>query len=158
MQERHAENLSYRDVIRQYVFYNKYIWLLVLSYILVYVVRIAIEDWGNLYLIERYGYDLVSANSVIVVFEIGGVAGALIAGRWADVLFNGNRILMTLLFSIGIFFAVTALWLMPAGTYFLQAGCFFSLGFFDLCPVVLFSPSTSTNTTRFLTPATFLEL
>ena len=137
VQERHAENLSYREAIRQYVFYNKYIWLLVLSYVLVYVVRIAIEYWGNLYLIERYGYDLVSANSVIVIFEIGGIAGALIAGRWSDVLFNGNRILMTLLFSIGIFFAVTALWLMPAGSYFLQAGCFFSLGFFVFGPQML---------------------
>ena len=137
VQERHAENLNYRDAIRQYVLYNKYIWLLVLSYMLVYVVRIAIEDWGNLYLIQRYDYDLVSVNSVIVIFELGGVAGVLIAGRWADLLFNGNRILMTLLFSIGIFFAVTGVWLMPTGSYFLQAGSFFSLGFFVFGPQML---------------------
>lgn len=136
-QEQHGLGLSYREIIKKYVFTNKYIWLLALSYILVYIVRIAIEDWGNLYLTEQYGYDLVTANSVLALFEAGGFVGALVAGRGTDLLFHGNRILMTLLFSIGIFFSVTALWLMPAGSLILQAGCFFTIGFFVFGPQML---------------------
>ena len=35
-----------------------------------------------------------------------------------------------LIFSIGIFLAVAALWLMPLTGFILQAGCFFAVGFF----------------------------
>jgi OPA family sugar phosphate sensor protein UhpC-like MFS transporter len=136
-QEAHGQGLSYREIIREYVFSNKYIWLLAFSNTLVYIVRIAINDWGNLYLTEQYGYDLITANSVLALSEVGGFVGVLVAGRGADLLFNGNRILMTLLYSIGVFFSVTALWLMPTSSYILQAGCFFTIGFFVCGPIML---------------------
>ncbi|XNM55222.1 hypothetical protein ACLK1Z_21055 [Escherichia coli] len=34
---------------------NPYIWLLSFCYVLVYVVRAAINDWGNLYMSETLG-------------------------------------------------------------------------------------------------------
>ncbi len=50
--ENTGKGLSQKQILTRYVLSNKYIWLLGLSYILVYIVRTAINDWGNLYLTE----------------------------------------------------------------------------------------------------------
>ncbi len=129
--------LSNREIIKRYVLTNKYIWLLAVSYVLVYIVRTAINDWGNLYLTQEKGYSLMTANSAISLFEVGGFIGSLVAGWGSDKLFRGNRGPMNLIFAIGIFLSVAALWLMPGVTYLLQACCFFAIGFFIFGPQML---------------------
>lgn len=130
VQESEGQGLSNREIIKRYVLTNKYIWLLAVSYVLVYIVRTAINDWGNLYLTQEKGYSLMTANSAISLFEVGGFIGSLVAGWGSDKLFRGNRGPMNLIFAIGIFLSVAALWLMPGVTYLLQACCFFAIGFF----------------------------
>ncbi|PJG83686.1 MFS transporter [Caviibacterium pharyngocola] len=136
-QEQEGADLSWKAILYQYVFFNKYIWLLALSYALVYIVRTAINDWGNIYLTEKYHYDLVSANTVLSLFEIGGLMGSLVAGWGSDRLFSSNRGPMALLFAIGIFFSILALWLMTKENFILQASVFFSIGFFVFGPQML---------------------
>ncbi|MDE3942561.1 MFS transporter family glucose-6-phosphate receptor UhpC [Glaesserella parasuis] len=136
-QEKEGKYLTWNKILHQYVFVNKYIWLLALSYALVYVVRTAINDWGNIYLTEKYHYDLVSANSALSLFEVGGFIGSLVAGWGSDKLFASNRGPMALLFAIGIFFSIIAMWLMPKENFILQAGIFFSVGFFVFGPQML---------------------
>ncbi|MGL4479529.1 MAG: MFS transporter, partial [Aeromonas veronii] len=116
---------------------NPYIWLLACCYVLVYVVRTAINDWGNLYMTEQRGFNLMSANSAISMFEVGGFIGALVAGWGSDKLFNGNRGPMNLIFAVGILLAVGSLWLMPFFSYVMQAACFFTIGFFVFGPQML---------------------
>ncbi len=113
---------------------NPYIWLLSFCYVLVYVVRAAINDWGNLYMSETLGVDLVTANTAVTMFELGGFIGALVAGWGSDKLFNGNRGPMNLIFAAGILLSVGSLWLMPFASYVMQATCFFTIGFFCLWP------------------------
>ncbi|MFU2047365.1 MFS transporter family glucose-6-phosphate receptor UhpC [Avibacterium gallinarum] len=137
IQEQEGKDLSWQQILYRYVFLNKYIWLLALSYTLVYIVRTAINDWGNIYLTEKYHYDLVSANSAISLFEIGGILGSLVAGWGSDKLFSSNRGPMALLFAIGIFFSILALWLMVQEIFILQSAVFFSIGFFVFGPQML---------------------
>ena len=136
-QESVAPLLSWKDILRQYVFFNKYIWLLALTYTLVYVVRTAINDWGNVYLTEKYHYNLVSANGILALFEVGGFLGSLVAGWGSDRLFSSNRGPMALIFAVGIFFSITALWLLPKENILLQAALFFAVGFFVFGPQML---------------------
>ncbi|WP_419238232.1 MFS transporter [Photobacterium leiognathi subsp. mandapamensis] len=135
--ENTGKGLSQNQILTRYVLSNKYIWLLGLSYILVYIVRTAINDWGNLYLTEQYGYSLITANSALSLFEIGGFLGSLVAGWGSDKIFSGNRGPMILLFSMGIFLSVAALWLMPIASFALQAVCLFAIGFFVFGPQML---------------------
>ncbi|WP_422767591.1 MFS transporter [Photobacterium leiognathi subsp. mandapamensis] len=135
--ENTGKGLSQKQILTRYVLSNKYIWLLGLSYILVYIVRTAINDWGNLYLTEQYGYSLITANSALSLFEIGGFLGSLVAGWGSDKIFSGNRGPMILLFSMGIFLSVAALWLMPIISFALQAVCLFAIGFFVFGPQML---------------------
>ncbi len=126
--------LTRKEILTKYVLLNPYIWLLSLCYVLVYVVRAAINDWGNLYMSETLGVDLVTANSAVTMFELGGFIGALVAGWGSDKLFNGNRGPMNLIFAAGILLSVGGLWLMPFASYVMQAACFFTTGFLCLAP------------------------
>ena len=99
-QQQEGAGLTRREILTKYVLKNPYIWLLSLCYVLVYVVRAAINDWGNLYMSETLGVDLVTANSAVTMFELGGFIGALVAGWGSDKLFNGNRGPMNLIFAV----------------------------------------------------------
>jgi OPA family sugar phosphate sensor protein UhpC-like MFS transporter len=136
-QEGEDLKLSHNEILKKYVLTNKYIWLLAFSYTLVYIVRTAINDWGNLYLTEQYNYSLITANSALSLFEVGGLMGSLVAGWSSDKIFGGNRGPVNLIFSIGIFLAISALWLIPIGGFILQAACFFTIGFFIFGPQML---------------------
>lgn len=138
-QEGEGLNLTYHEILKQYVLTNKYIWLLAFSYLLVYIVRTAINDWGNIYLTEVYHYDLITANGALSLFEVGGFFGSLVAGWGSDKLFSGNRGPLNLLFAMGIFISVAALWLMPLSVtgYIFQSIVFFCIGFFVFGPQML---------------------
>ncbi|HEK0558003.1 TPA: MFS transporter family glucose-6-phosphate receptor UhpC [Proteus mirabilis] len=124
-------------ILKESILFNRMIWLLGFSYILIYLIRMAINDWGNIWLSETHGANLLSANAILSLFEMGGLLGALCSGWGSDLLFRGQRAPMILLFSLGLFIAVTALWLMPIHHYALLASCFFSIGFFVFGPQML---------------------
>ncbi len=136
-QEKQGLGLSSTEILRTYVFNNKYIWLLACSYVLVYIVRTAINDWGNLYLTEQHDYSLITANGALSLFEIGGLIGSLVAGWGSDKWFGGNRGPMNLIFAIGVFLSVAALWLMPVTHFIFQSAGFFAIGFFVFGPQML---------------------
>ncbi len=136
-QENTEPDLNYQVILSVYVLKNQYIWLLAVSYVLVYIVRIAVSDWVNLYFVQAHHYDLVSANSILFIFEVGGFLGSLVAGWGSDKLFGGNRGPMNLLFALGVFLSVVALWLMPVFSFVLQASCVFAIGFFVFGPQML---------------------
>lgn len=125
------------QMFRTTVLQNPMIWLLGVSYVLVYLIRIALNDWGNIWLAETHGVNLLSANATVMLFEIGGLFGALFAGWGSDLLFRGQRGPMILLFALGLFVSVAALWLSPVHHYALLAMCFFAIGFFVFGPQML---------------------
>lgn len=136
-QEQLSPPLPMRVILKETILCNRMIWLLGFSYILVYLIRMAINDWGNLWLSETHGSNLLSANATLSLFELGGLLGAVCAGWGSDILFRGQRAPMILLFSLGLFIAVSALWLIPIHHYGLLAACFFSTGFFVFGPQML---------------------
>lgn len=136
-QENDGVGLKPKQILWSYVLNNKYIWLLAFSYVLVYIVRTAINDWGNLYLTEQHHYSLINANASVSLFEVGGFVGSLVAGWGSDKLFGGNRGPMNLIFAMGIFLSVAALWLMPLTNFVFQSAGFFAIGFFVFGPQML---------------------
>ncbi|WMY72325.1 MFS transporter family glucose-6-phosphate receptor UhpC [Buttiauxella selenatireducens] len=125
------------QMFRSTVLQNPMVWLLGASYVLVYLIRIALNDWGNIWLSESHGVNLLSANATVMLFEMGGLLGALFAGWGSDLLFRGQRGPMILLFALGLFVSVAALWLSPVHHYALLAVCFFAIGFFVFGPQML---------------------
>lgn len=136
-QEASSRKLKLWPILVQYIFTNKYVWLLAVSYILVYIVRIGLNDWTNLYLVEEYDYDLIKANSALSFLEVGGFIGTLVAGWGSDFFFKGNRTPMNIIFMVGIGVVAAFLWLFPEMGYMLISVCFFFVGFFIFGPQML---------------------
>jgi OPA family sugar phosphate sensor protein UhpC-like MFS transporter len=82
--EKDSPKMPILEILLKYIVRNKYIWLLAISYVLIYVVRTALNDWGAVYLNER-GASIVSADTAMAFFEIGGFLGSLAAGWMSDI-------------------------------------------------------------------------
>jgi len=129
-------NLSTKEILFKYVLNNKYIWLLCFSYVMVYIIRTAINDWGALYLTEN-GYSVLSADSCLSFFEIGGFFGSIFAGVASDRIFAGRRGPVNIIYSVGIILAIACFWWLGPHFYFIAASCIFAIGFFVFGPQML---------------------
>jgi MFS transporter, OPA family, sugar phosphate sensor protein UhpC len=90
-QETKKASLPLKEILGKYVIKNKYIWMLSVSYFLVYTVRWAVANWSYYFLVDAQGYSKLAAASCVFWFEAGGFAGGLLAGIVSDVLFKGKR-------------------------------------------------------------------
>jgi len=137
VRHKEEENISVKELLFKYIINNKYIWILGSAYFFVYVIRGAVNIWSALFLMETRGYSLVAGNASIVWFEIGGLVGNVVAGWASDKIFDGRRIPINILFSIGVIGAITALWLMPPGYIIVDYALIFAIGFLIFGPQML---------------------
>lgn len=131
------KDLSTKEILFQHVLKNKFIWVLAAAYFFVYVIRIAINDWSTLFLVETKGYSLLTAGACVFWFEIGGILGSLVAGWASDKIFSGKRGPINVLFSLGVIFAIGAFWSSPAGAPILDSILMFIVGFLIFGPQML---------------------
>lgn len=120
---------STKEIIIDYVFKNKYLWILGIAYFFVYIVRTGINDWTALYMREERGYSLLGANGLVSLFELGGIIGSLSAGWASDYLFGARRGPVNVLFAVGMALGIAFLWLIPAGHPWLDSLALFLIGF-----------------------------
>lgn len=132
-----GEVLSMKEILWAHVLNNKYVWLLSIASFFVYVVRVAVNDLGTLYLSEVKGYGAVEAAACISFFEVGGFFGILTAGWGSDYWFQGRRVPMIILYSLGLVFAVFGLSQVAPQATFLTAGIVSIIGFLVFGPQML---------------------
>lgn len=131
-------HLTTRQILTDYIFKNKYIWLLAFSYFFVYIVRTAINDWSVLYLVEQKQYSLISAGACVFSFEIGGMFGSLVAGFASDKIFSGRRGPVNVLFTLAVIVAISLFWIFSSGMRpMLDSALLFSIGFLIFGPQML---------------------
>ncbi|KAK2912699.1 glucose-6-phosphate exchanger SLC37A4a [Channa argus] len=63
---------------------SPYLWLLSVSYLVVFGVKTASTDWGQLFLIQDKGQSTLMGSSYISALEAGGLLGSLAAGYLSD--------------------------------------------------------------------------
>ncbi|KAG7321757.1 hypothetical protein KOW79_014615 [Hemibagrus wyckioides] len=63
---------------------SPYLWLLSFSYLVVFGVKTACTDWGQLFLIQEKGQSALMGSSYMSALEIGGLVGSLAAGYLSD--------------------------------------------------------------------------
>ncbi len=128
---------STKEILFKYVFRNKFIWILAVTYFFVYVIRIAVGDWSMLYLIEVKGYTPVTAGFCVCWFEIGGFLGGLVAGWSSDLLFKGKRNPVIVLFSAALILVLLGFNAYATPFPILDAAFLFLFGFFIFGPQFL---------------------
>ncbi len=129
--------LTTRQVLIEYVFKNKYMWLLAFAYFFVYVVRTGINDWTALYLIEAKGYSQIGANASASFFEAGGFIGSLFAGWASDRLFGARRGPINVIFAVGMLISICFFWFLPGNQSWLNSVAIFFVGFSIFGPQML---------------------
>ena len=77
-------DLSYMDILKKYIFFNKTIWILAIAYIFVYICRYGTEDWIVKYLVEVRGDDILLATQKFGSLAFFGILGAISAGFISD--------------------------------------------------------------------------
>lgn len=136
--------LSSRAILFSYVLNNKWIWLLSFASFYIYVVRMGINDWSALFLIEAKHYTKAEAFSCVTMFEIGGLFGMLFAGWLSDTLTKGKRGPMNVIFSSGLLCSLACLWLFKdTPSWFMDTSILFMIGFFLFGPQMMIGLAAS---------------
>lgn len=102
---------GHKAFLRHMVFRNKWVWMLSVANIFVYVLRMGVLDWGPKFLTEDRGMDIKSAAWSVAVFELTAIFGTIFAGWASDHIFKGRSHRMCLISMIGavVFLAIFAL-------------------------------------------------
>ena len=129
--------MTVKDILFKQVLSNPNIWILALCYLSVYVLRMALADWGILYFVEEKQYSITVASYAILFFEVGGFVGVLTGGFLSDKIFKGNRLPYCLFcFLITAIFIITV-WHNPINIYGIDFIYMAILGFFIFGPQML---------------------
>jgi len=129
--------LSSKEILFKYVLNNPFIWILAISNFFLYIVRIAVYDWSALFLVETKAYSQLGSGTVVGWFEIGGIAGSLLAGWMSDCIFRGRRGPVNVLFSIAIILSIMAFRMVPPGHPWLDTVSMFMVGVWVFGPQML---------------------
>lgn len=63
---------------------SPYLWVLSLGYLVVFGVKTAATDWGQLFLIQEKGQSALMSSTYMSALEVGGLVGSLAAGLLSD--------------------------------------------------------------------------
>ena len=99
-------NYTHWEILKKYIFTNRYMWLLSFANMFVYIIRFGTLDWSAKFLYDIKGIGQVSVAMLWTLIPLAGIPGGIVAGYLADRFWNGrctpiNVIYLTLLtFSI----------------------------------------------------------
>lgn len=102
IQKEEDDDLSYFEILKKYIFFNPTMWILVASFIFVYIFRYGTEDWIIKYLVEFKGNTLEVATQKQTFLPLFGIAGVLLAGVMSDKMFHGKRMPVNIFFCVGL--------------------------------------------------------
>jgi OPA family glycerol-3-phosphate transporter-like MFS transporter len=128
------DELGTKELFLDYVFTNKFIWLLAIANFFAYIVRYSMLDWGPMYLREVKDATLVGGGFAVLVIEFGGIPSTIILG-WISDKVNGRRGMVATLCMIPIAIAFAVIALTPAGLLWLDMSMLAVIGCF-IYPVI----------------------
>lgn len=136
---RSESNLALWDMFKRYILTNPIIWIAITGDLFIYVIRTVSSDWVSVYFVKELHWDLMTSNSLVSWFEIGGIAGSLCCGVISDRLFNADRWKTILLSSLILVLGMVGVGLTVHISYLLVAFSFFLIGAGIYAPQMLFA-------------------
>lgn len=125
------------EILFKYVLNNKFLWILAIANVLVYVVRYGVVNWAPTYLTEIKGYTITSSAWQSCLYEFSGIFGMLFSGWASDRLFHGRRAPIMVIFMTLVMGAVLVYWLNPKGQFWVDSLALVAIGFLIYGPVML---------------------
>ncbi|MFA6584442.1 MAG: MFS transporter [Elusimicrobiaceae bacterium] len=131
------KEMSGKEILFKYVLNNKWLWILALANIFVYVVRYGVVNWAPTYLTMAKGQSHALSGIQVFVFEYAGIPGTLLAGWVSDRFFCGRRGPISVIYMLAVTAAVLVYWFNPAGRPWVDSMALFVIGFLIYGPVML---------------------
>lgn len=102
---------AHKAFLSHMVFRNKWVWMLSIANVFVYVLRMGVLDWGPKFLTEDRGMNINGAAWSVAVFELTAIIGTIFAGWASDHIFKGKSHRMCLFSMVGavLFLGIFAL-------------------------------------------------
>ncbi len=122
----------------RWVIKNPVIWLLCLSNVFLYTVRIGIDQWATVYAVQELGLDKDVAIQGFTLFEVGALIGTLCWGGLSD-LARGRRGLVACI-ALALIMVMLEVY-QHAGSANVYLAALFSLGFLVFGPQLLIGVS-----------------
>jgi OPA family glycerol-3-phosphate transporter-like MFS transporter/OPA family sugar phosphate sensor protein UhpC-like MFS transporter len=130
------------------VFRNKFIWIISVSNLFVYILRYTVFDWGTSFLKQARHVDITHASWMVAGFEIAGLLGALLAGWMTDRFFAGRAMRACVFYMILAGVSIFLFWKMAGESAFLNATLLCSMGFFIYGPQCLIGIAAANLATK----------
>lgn len=135
--EDREQELTTREILLGFVLNNRFLWILSVANLLIYVVRYGVVNWAPTYLPSVKGYSPTEAQTMFFLCEWAGIPGMLLSGWVSDRFFTGRRAPISVLYTLGVTAALAVYWLNPAGHKWIDAAAIFAIGFLIYGPVML---------------------
>ena len=100
-EETEGKKGAHSAFLRHMVFGNKWVWMLSIANVFVYVLRMGVLDWGPKFLTEDRGMNINGAAWSVAVFELTAIVGTIFAGWASDAIFKGKSHRMCLFAMVG---------------------------------------------------------
>ncbi len=144
----HEENENHLKFLLENVFNNKFIWIVSISNLFVYILRYTVFDWGTSYLTQAKHVDITNASWMVAGFEIAGLIGALLAGWMTDRFFSGRAMRACVFYMILAGVSIFAFWKMAGESAFLNSALLCAMGFFIYGPQCLIGIAAANLATK----------
>jgi len=128
--------LTFKELLFDYVLVNKYVWLLAFANFFAYITRYSMLDWGPMYLREMKEATVTGGGLAQTALEFGGIPSTILLG-WLSDKMGGRRGMIAVLCLVPILGAFTAILFIPAGFLWLDMLMLVSIGLF-IYPVINF--------------------
>ncbi len=135
--ESHEEEFTTKEIFFKYVFRNKFLWLIAIANVMIYLVRYGILDWAPTYLQETKNFSLSESGWAYFAYEYAGIPGTLLCGWISDKLFKGRRAPATIIYMVLVIVAIIVYWKNPPGHVLIDNIALIAIGFLIYGPVML---------------------
>ncbi|MCB0460486.1 MAG: glycerol-3-phosphate transporter [Flavobacteriaceae bacterium] len=133
----HEKEFSAKEIFFTYVFKNKFLWIIAIANVMVYLVRYGILDWAPTYLKEAKGFSMEETGWAYFAYEYAGIPGTLLCGWLSDKVFLGRRAPAIIIYMTLVMVAIIVYWQNPPGHLLVDNIALISIGFLIYGPVML---------------------
>ena len=136
-EEKFEKEFSAKEIFFTYVFRNKFLWLIAVANVMIYLVRYGILDWAPTYLKEAKGFSMEESGWAYFAYEYAGIPGTLLCGWISDKVFRGRRAPAIIIYMLLVITAIVVYWQNPPGHIMIDNIALISIGFLIYGPVML---------------------
>jgi len=118
---------SHWELLKKHIFTNKYIWLLSLANMFIYIIRFGTLDWATIFLYDIKGIDQVQVAIFWTLMPLAGIPGGIVAGYLADKFWNGRCVPINVIYLVLLTFSIVVFYFYSGPNNIILTGVFLLL-------------------------------